>query len=113
MTETWRDRFEAAMKARGFTMRALSVEADLNPGFVFAMLKGEGGRKPKEPTVENLVKLCEILQVPMSRIVYGDSDLGAVDEILERWRGASPTIRQAILGILRENKAGESGPASD
>lgn len=94
---TWRERLRAAIKAKGMSMRSVSLAADMGPGYVFGLLS-EG----KEPTIDNLVKLCQVIDVPLYQIVYGDEAPAKAQEVVELWMGAGEKTRRAILDILRD-----------
>lgn len=98
--DTWRDRLKAAIKAKGMSMRGVSLAAGMGPGYVFSIVSED-----KDPTIENLVKICDVLDVPLYRIVYGDQPSAQAQEVVDLWGDAGPTTRRAILDILRDRKA--------
>lgn len=100
MDDTWRERLAKAIEARGVSKRSLSLKAGMGPGYVHSLLS-EG----KEPTIEKLVRICAELDVPLAAIVYGDEASQFVQEVVELWRKAPPSLRQGILEILRSSKA--------
>jgi len=100
MDDTWRERLAKAIEARGVSKRSLSLKAGMGPGYVHSLLS-EG----KEPTIEKLVRICAELDVPLAMIVFGDDPAGFVQEVVELWAKAPPTLRHGILDILRSSKA--------
>lgn len=96
----WRDRLRAEIKRKGLSLRAVSLAINHGPGYVFSILK-EG----KEPSVESLVAICAVLDIPLYRIIYGDDPNGWAEEIVDLWKDAPPSTRQAILALLRDRKA--------
>lgn len=97
--ETWRDRLKKEIADKGMSMRGLSVAAGMAPGYVFSILS-EG----KDPTVDNLLRVCAALDVPMYRIVLGDAPSAREREVLELWKSAGDATRQGILDILRDQR---------
>ena len=97
--EDWRQRLTAAIKDKGTSMRALSLAAGLGPGYVHGLLK-EG----KDPTVDNLLKLCDQLGVSIAYILKNVSVNAETEEILGLLQSASPEARSGILALLREKK---------
>lgn len=97
--ETWRDRLGAALTEKGLSMRKVSLDSDLGAGYVFSILK-EG----KEPTIENLVRVCDVVGVPLGRIIFGDGASAERDELLALFSRANPMTRRGILEVLRGHK---------
>ncbi|MBB3947082.1 ribonucleoside-diphosphate reductase alpha chain [Rhizobium skierniewicense] len=91
----WRARLRDALSARGMSAREASLAAGKGPGYVHSILK-DG----KDPTVDNLVAVCEVLNVSLSQIIYGIDVSAETAEILSLLEG-SPEMRDGILKILR------------
>lgn len=98
MNEPWRIRLASAIEERGTTMRAVSVAAGLNPGYVHSILYG--GR---EPTLDRLLAVCQALGVSLSFLIYGSNTSPAAEEVLgllEQY----PEARDAVLAVLKARK---------
>ena len=100
MSETWRDRLTAALTERKLSKRAESLAANLGPGYAHSILS-EG----KEPTIENLAKLCQANGIPLGRVIFGDGVSAERDELLALFAEANPAVRNSILELLRAHKA--------
>lgn len=98
--EAWRDRLAAALKASGKSKRGVSLAAGMAPGYVHSLLK-EG----KDPTIQNLIKVCEQLGASLSFILYGYELTAENEEILRLLKVATPNEREGFLQILRERHA--------
>ncbi|MGN7710788.1 helix-turn-helix domain-containing protein [Agrobacterium radiobacter] len=92
----WRARLQDALEASGKSAREVSLAAGKGPGYVHSILK-EG----KEPTVDNLISICEVLNVSLSQIIYGIEMSAETAEILSLLEN-SPNARDGILKILRD-----------
>lgn len=79
--------------------RAVSIAAGNGPGYVHSILT-EG----KDPSVSNLIAICEVLGVSLSKILYGFDISPETEEILARLEG-DPSARPALLALLRGRDA--------
>lgn len=98
--ESWRSRLAAAIEASGKSRRSISLAAGMAPGYLHSILV-EG----KDPTISNLLKVCEETGVSMSYILYGYEISGEVEEILDLLQSSSPRAREGLLQILRDQRA--------
>lgn len=98
-TITWRVRLEAALKERGLSKRAVSLDSGNGPGYVHSILS-EG----KEPTIEKLSSVCRAAGVSMSYILYG-YNISPEDEAVIEALHESPEKRSAVLTLLGRQKA--------
>lgn len=105
--ETWRDRLAAAIEKNGKTKRGVSLAAGLNPGYVHSLLV-EG----KDPTIDNLIAVCEKAGVALSYVMYGFEITAEAEEILRELAAAAPDQRKAMLTLLRKPspETGEAQP---
>lgn len=95
----WRNRLAAAVKASGMSKRAISLAAKAGAGYVHSVLV-EG----KDPTVEKLMAVCEVIGASPTYILYG-VDVRAEDaEIISAMRD-SPATRDAVLALLKHRQA--------
>lgn len=92
----WRTRLQDALEASGKSAREVSLAAGKGPGYVHSILK-EG----KEPTVDNLIAICGVLNVSLSQVIYGIEMSAETAEILSLLEN-SPNARDGILKILRD-----------
>jgi transcriptional regulator with XRE-family HTH domain len=64
----WRERLEAAMRAKNYKRRSLALAAGLDPGLVSEWLNPN---KKKNPQFESMAKVAEVLGVPLDHFVSG------------------------------------------
>lgn len=94
MADTWRTRLQAAYDASGKSKRAVSLAADCGPGYLHDILA-----VGKEPTIDRLVRLANVLNVSLSWLLYG-IELGHQEErLLKLYAQLSPRQRQALLDL--------------
>lgn len=96
----WRERLTAAIQASGKTMRAISLEAGMGAGYVHSILTK---KDPKDPTVPNLIKVCDVLGVTLYRILYGFDLTPENQEILRLWAASDQEDQKALSRLLRRN----------
>lgn len=96
----WRERLAAAVAASGKSKRAISLAAGMAPGYLYGILS-EG----KDPTVTNLMKICDEIGASMSFILYGFDISGDLEEILTLLQNSSPAARAGLLQMLRNQRA--------
>lgn len=94
----WRDRLQQALDTSGKSAREVSLAAGKGPGYVHSLLKAE-----RDPTIENLLAVCNALEISLSWLIYGYQVSPETEEILSLLEGA-PSSRDAILQILRDRK---------
>lgn len=90
----WRARLRQALENSGRSMRAVSLAAKRGPGYLFSILD-EG----KDPTVDNLVAICEVLNVSVTKILLG-TDVSPEDEKILSQLG-NPERRRKLLEFLQ------------
>lgn len=100
--EGWRGRLRSAVEASGKSQRAISIAAGLGPGYVNSLFK-EG----KDPTIENLIKVCEVVGASLSFVLYGIEMSRQTEETLRLLQAAPEDEREAWLALLRRRH----GPA--
>lgn len=100
MKETWRTRLKTALRAARLSQRAVSLAADMGPGYVHSILK-EG----KDPTIENLLRVCEVAKISPAYVILDYELTPDLDELLRLWAAAPVEARQGILQILAAHKA--------
>lgn len=95
----WRTRLRDALDRRGMSAREVSLAAGKGPGYIHSILK-EG----RDPTVDNLVAVCKVLDVTLAEIIYGYEMSPETAEILSLLEG-SPDAREGILKLLRNARS--------
>lgn len=92
----WKTRLEEALEKSGRSKRSVSLAAGLGPGYVHSIIK-EG----KDPTIENLMAVANVLNVSLSYLLYGYEVSKEAEEILSLLE-RKPQQRAAILQLLRD-----------
>ncbi len=91
----WRIRLKEALEKSGKSKRAVSLASGNGPGYMHSVLN-EG----KDPTVENLMGICDAIGVSTVYILHGIDVRPEETELLEKLR-ANPERRKAILALLK------------
>lgn len=99
-THGWRERLAAAVKADGRSMRALSLALGGSEGYVHSILKDE-----KEPGIERLLALCEVLNVSPAYILLGLDVSPEGQRLIAALRGNRERI-QAALALIQDEADG-------
>lgn len=99
----WRDRLAAALEASGKSKREVSLASGSGPGYLHSILK-EG----KDPSVENLARICGALGVSLTKVLYG-IDISPATERLMRAAEASEATRNHLLAILEAKDSDQVG----
>ncbi len=97
LDDAWRGRLADAIKGSGRAMREVSLAAGMGPSYLHGVLKGG-----KDPTIYNLVKVCGIVGVSLSHVLYGYDMTAQEEDALRLLKAATPGEREALLQILRE-----------
>ncbi len=97
--EGWRSRLLAAVQASGKSQREISLAAGLGAGYVNSLFK-----ERKDPTIQNLVSVCDAVGVSLSFVLYGYQMSAETEQILHLLQKASPGERDALLRLLRERQ---------
>jgi len=105
MSENWKTRLAAGIKANKKSRREVSLAAGMGPGYVFSLLK-EG----KDPTVDHLSRVCDAAGLSLSYVLYGMEINQETEEIIRLLNSAPEAAREGMLQILRDLQApGASG----
>jgi transcriptional regulator with XRE-family HTH domain len=91
----WRERLKDAIAISGRSARAISIEAGMSPGYLHGILN-EG----KDPTLINLLAVCEVLGVSLAYIVHGYMMNHGTEQLLKSWAHLSPEAQKAVLANL-------------
>lgn len=101
MIEDWKTRLEQCVADSGQSMRSISLEAGLDPGYLRKMLKED----TMMPTVPKLLAICDVLNVEPAYIISG-FDVSLVDAELQRLFAAlPPESRRVFLELARQMAA--------
>ncbi len=92
--ESWRTRLAAAMKERGLSLRAVSLQSGKGPGYLHSIIS-EG----KEPGIDNLAEVCRIVGVTLPYVLYGYSISPETERFLRLFE-SRPDLREGIVKIL-------------
>ena len=111
MDKNWFTRLATAIEADTRSKRDISLAAKLGPNYVQQMLKNG-----KQPTVENLMSLLEVLGYAkmffvLTGVEFDDED----EEFIRVAMSFPPGLRRKLKGLLLEVEAEVSAeqPASD
>lgn len=96
----WRKRLDDAVKASGRSRRAVSLAAGLAPNYLHTLL----GAPQKEPTIGNLQRVCQTLNVALGWIIQGISLDPQTEELLRLAADLTPEQRGHLLEFLRAGK---------
>lgn len=100
-TTAWRDRLATAIKLSGKSKRAISLATGNGAGYIHSLLS-EG----KTPTIENLIKVCNEIDVSLAYVLYG-FDITREDAELLSAMKESPEMRSAVLTLVRRQPSSE------
>ena len=89
-----RKRLKVALKSKGLSMRRVSEDAKLNPGYVHSILSSD-----REPTIGNLAKICKVADLSLSYVMYG-FEMSPETERLISLLEKNPEKRASMLALL-------------
>jgi transcriptional regulator with XRE-family HTH domain len=92
----WRTRLAEEIDRKGMKMRSVSLRAKLGPGYVHSILSAG-----KDPTIENLLRVCDVLGVSPIYILMGH-DVTPEDEAIVSSLHESREVREAVLTLLKQ-----------
>lgn len=106
-TEEWKARLEAAIKDCGKSQREISLAAGKGPGYVHSIFI-EG----KDPTVGNLLKVCQAAGVSVYRVLGGFEMTPENEELLKLLSLADDDLKRSLLLLLQRGvkRAENQGP---
>jgi lambda repressor-like predicted transcriptional regulator len=91
----WKARLQAAVKAGGHSMRAISLEAGLSQHYLHSIL--EDGR---EPTVAGVIAIAEVLGVSPGELIDGRRVSPETQRLMDLWDSLPRERRRALLQFL-------------
>lgn len=89
-----RQRLEGAVQQSGRSMRSISLDAGVGPGYLHSILV-EG----KEPRLLRLARVCDVMNVSLLNILYGVDISPETTDIIQRLE-RNPSKRDGILALL-------------
>ena len=92
----WRTRLEIAISASGESKRAISLGAGMGPGYLHSITV-----EHKDPTIDNLIAVCESLDVNVIEILTGLSFSDQIQEMINKISD-NPNKAKAILTLLED-----------
>lgn len=95
----WRARLRKAVDASEKSQRDISLKAGMGAGYVNSLF-----RDGKDPTIDNLMKVCEAVGVSLSYVLYGVQMSQETEEFLRLVQEAPEGERDALLKLLRERR---------
>lgn len=106
LDESWKTRLAQGIKANGKSQREVSLAAKLGQGYVNSLLK-EG----KDPTIENLVKVCAAANLSLSWVLFGVEMSRETEELIQEIERSGPARRAGLLQFLRGEEPSKSPTA--
>ena len=100
MKDDWRIRLADAINSSGKSMRKVSLEAGLAAGYVHSIIK-----TGKDPTINNLLSVCEVADVSLSKILFGVEMTAQVEEMVRLLALAGREEQDALLTLLKRHAA--------
>lgn len=98
--QDWRPRLQEAISKSGRSARDISLSIGRAPGYVHSLLKDE-----KEPTLPNVVAICDDLQISVQWLLFGVEMDGDAEELLKMYSGLPDTGRDEFMKMLRSLSA--------
>jgi transcriptional regulator with XRE-family HTH domain len=103
MSETMHDKITRLMRERGYTARALSLAAGLNPSAVWQILSSEGGAR-----LGSLEAIARALGVDVGYLVSDMVDMSREEaDLVRTLRGLSPEQRALVRGMAAQLQASQ------
>lgn len=105
-TQEWQKRLEAEIANCGKSQREVSLAAGLGPGYVHSIL-----RENKDPTIGNLTKVCQALNISVYRVLGGFEMTPEDEELLRLLSLVDRTVKQSFLTLLRTGQPPKGNPS--
>jgi transcriptional regulator with XRE-family HTH domain len=90
----WRGRLAAALEKSGRSMRAVSIAAGVGPNYLHGIL-----RDRKEPTIERLIRICNVLNVSLTFVILGIELTQAQERLLLLLAGIPDEQKKLLLEL--------------
>lgn len=92
--KSWRERLADAIEGKQTSERALSIAIGRASSYVNGVLK-----LGKEPTIENLVKMADALDVSLMWLLFGDDVSPEAERLLRLYSGLSSAQKSDFLRL--------------
>jgi transcriptional regulator with XRE-family HTH domain len=110
--EPWRERLRAAIVLSGMKRRELSLKAGLKEGYVRDLIAPSSGKKPSDPSVENLHAIVNALDLTLDDL-FEEGELNTNDlkkkmahaglrRLFSQIADLSPNEQLWVLGALEQ-----------
>jgi transcriptional regulator with XRE-family HTH domain len=96
----WKARLALGIENSGKSQREISLAAGLGPGYVNSIL-----RESKDPTITNLIKLCEAADLSLYYILVGVDVSREEEDLLRLLTQADSDVKQSVLTLLRSRRS--------
>lgn len=97
MAQTWRDRLQEAIDEADISYRQLSLDSGLGPSYVSELFK-EG--REKEPTVSNLIRIADTLNVSIAWLLTGIRMSGDAERLVSEYMSMDDEDRQMMVRMF-------------
>ena len=97
---SWRNRLEAALEKSDRSARSVSLAIGRAPGYINTLL-----REDKQPSLSNLVSLCDELKISVLWLLYGVEMDDESEEMLKIFSNLSEDGRKDFLKLVRSLSA--------
>ena len=94
----WRERLREAVEASGRSMRDVSIDAKLSPGYLHSVLT-EG----KEPSIGKLAQITDALGASLIHILYDVEMTGDAEDLLRHYATLPDDQKEAFLNLLKKS----------
>lgn len=92
--DAWRERLRTAVEKSKWSMRALSLKAGYSPGYIHGVLK-----ENKQPGFQRLQKVCSLIPVSLSYIVFGIEQTPDEEKLLNLFAQLDPERKELFLSL--------------
>lgn len=103
----WRERLRESVEASGRSMRDISLDAKLSPGYLHSVLS-EG----KEPSIGKLAQLTDAIGASLIHILYAVEMSGDAEELLRHYASLPDGQKEAFLNLLKKSAPRKDPSAS-
>lgn len=93
--DAWRERLQKAVTESGKSKRSISLASGNGQGYLHSILAED-----KDPTIENLMSVCDAIPVSLAYILYGFEITPEDTDLLAALK-ESPETRDAVLTLIR------------
>lgn len=94
--DAWRGRLEQALETNKRSARSVSLAMGRGPGYIYSVL-----RTPNKPGLENLIAICDELQISILWLLFGVDMNKESEELLRIFSTLDKDQRQQFLTLAR------------